>query len=174
MLPSPTGSYVRTSGSSGNNNLGAGTNIAYYSPIYVKNTTSFDRIGIRTSSAFSGSASVRVGIYANGTDGKPSSLILDAGTVTASATNTLYLITINQSLNEGVYYLAMAQQTTPTVAGYLGSNATFNTLFGGATLTTSLGDFINGYYQNSVSGAFATASVTGAQAVMPYTYLRTA
>jgi hypothetical protein len=171
MLPSPTGSYVRSPGTA-NNGVGAATNVAYYSPIYVKNTTTFDRIGTRTGGGFSGSASVRLGIYSNGVDGRPNALILDAGTITANTTNGLFLITISQTLAEGVYWLATAQQSLSGTSQYLGSNQTINLMFGGATLTTGLGDFVNGYFQNSVSGAFATASVTGAQAVMPYTYLR--
>lgn len=173
VLPSQTGFYVRTP-TAVNNGLSVSTNVAYYSPIYVRNTTTFDRIAVSTAGSFSGSASIRLGIYSNGTDGKPNTVILDAGTVTATAPNTLYQITISQTFTEGIYWLVCVQQSLTGTSQYLGSNFGNNSFFSGVTLSSNLGLFVNGYFQNSVTGALSTASVTGAQSVMPYTYLRVA
>jgi hypothetical protein len=173
VLPSQTGFYVRTP-TAVNNGLSVSTNVAYYSPIYVRNTTTFDRIAVCTAGGFSGSASVRLGIYSNGTDGKPNTLILDAGTVTATVLNTIYQITISQTFTEGIYWLVCVQQSLTGTSQYLGSNFGNNSFFSGVTSSSNLGLFVNGYFQNSVTGALSTASVTGAQSVMPYTYLRVA
>jgi hypothetical protein len=99
-------------------------NTTYYSPIFIPTTTTYDRIGIRTGTSFSGTASVRLGIY-NDLGGKPGTVLLDAGTFSATATTTTYEITINQSLNAGFYWIAFNTITAAATNTYQGiSSAT--------------------------------------------------
>jgi hypothetical protein len=50
---------------------------------------------------------VRLGIYnASSSTDLPSTVLLDAGTISATATNTNYEITISQTLSAGIYWLA--------------------------------------------------------------------
>lgn len=107
----------------------AGTNITmstanrcFYIPILIGVQTTFDRIAARTASTFSGSGVWRLGIY-NNANGAPSSLVLDAGTVSPTAASTVYPITINQTLSIGWYWLAVCAQTvasTNSIFGYGG------------------------------------------------------
>ena len=148
----------------------------YYTPIYVDKSGTFDRIAIVTSSLFSGTGSVRLGIY-NNTNTAPSTLLLDAGTVSVSAASTAYTITISQTLSEGFYWLAFCQQgTAPTIGSYIGSvnsqvtgNILFNTMAG-----TPTNNLATGYFQSSVTGAFANASSPTITTNTPYVWIRAA
>ena len=100
-------------------------NILYATPIYIGNTTTITKIGIEQSTGAAGNA--RLGIYNNGTDGLPSSLVLDAGTVTTTATAEKE-ITISQVLDAGWYTLAAvfdaggASATSRTITGLSPAN----------------------------------------------------
>lgn len=138
-------------------------NRTYYVPFYVNKTTTFDRIACVTTSAFSGTATVRLGIYNHDGANKPSTVLLDAGTVSATAASTAYTITISQSLSAGTYWLAMNTQTTATTNTFFVTSSTptmtFNQWYNGANGST----LISGWVQDSVTGAFATAgTLTGA------------
>jgi hypothetical protein len=146
----------------------------YYAPIFISSTTSFDRLSLITNSTFVGTASVRLGIF-NDTDGQPSTVVLDAGTVSVTAASTVYEITISQSLNPGIYWLAFCQQTAPTTANYIGSGSANTSLFSpiiGAATVLPQSNQIWGYTQNSVSGAFATATSLTAAITILHTWIR--
>lgn len=134
-------------------------NRTYYTPFVVDETKTFDRIAMRTQSPFySGTGSFRLGIY-NDSDNAPSTVNLDAGTVSTTAGNTLYEITISHTLTAGYYWLAFncisVSSGTVYVLGQFGSrfllpnSHRFNT-------TTGLQD--NTFIQSGASGAFATAT----------------
>jgi hypothetical protein len=149
-----SGEYIRVSAS--NSSINANLNMVYYSPIFIPETTTFDRITVRTGGSFSGSGVVRIGIYNNdSTKDEPSTVVLDAGTVATSAANTNYEITINQSLNAGIYWLAFVSQTNAATNNYFSAlTPTFQYTVG--TSAANLGQQL-GFTQSSVSGAFATA-----------------
>lgn len=88
-------------------------NRGYYVPFFLSTSVTFDRIAIRTGTTFSGSGVIRLGVY-NNSNGKPSSLVFDAGTVSPTANSTIYAITINQTLNAGWYWSLMVPQTVAT------------------------------------------------------------
>jgi hypothetical protein len=173
-LKQASGTYMRTAV-----NLRASTTPihqrVYYTPIYIESTTSFDRLAIATAATFSGTATARLGIY-NNTNGLPSTLVLDAGTVSVTAASTTYEITISQSLTAGFYWLAFCQQgTAPTTSSYIGTGT------GDATnqnyyLLNALSNLIsnNGASQSGVTGAFTTASNPALAAAMTYVYIRAA
>lgn len=130
--------------------------VTYYMPIYLP-TCTIDRIGIRAGSSFSGSATVRLGIYGS-TDNEPDNLILDAGTVSVTSASTNYQITISQSVTEGIYWLAINQQTAQNGQQvYVGGNNNFLLQARTAIGLSPLTPIQNGYRQTSVSGAFANA-----------------
>ena len=149
---------------------------SYYMPIYVESTTTFDRLALSTASAFVGTATIRMGIY-NDSSGVPSTLVLDAGTVSATAASTNYEITISQSLSSGYYWLAFAQQgTAPTTPSYTGAAASgtqyYNPYVIGQTSPTAASNF--GYFQNTVTGAFANAGTLALAQSIPYVWIRSA
>lgn len=134
-------------------------NTTYYIPIYLPNY-SLDRIGFRTSSN-SMNIGVRLGIYNTDlTTGRPSTVYLDAGTVTANTINTNYEITISTTPPAGYYWYAINIQTVTSgsleLAAYTGSSVNYGN-YGQATSTLNGTNLFMGYSQASVTGAFATA-----------------
>jgi hypothetical protein len=73
-----------------------------------------------SSTGFVGTAVVRLGIYNNSSSDQPSTVLLDAGTVSPTAANTGYEITISQTLSQGWYWLAINCQTAATTNSILG------------------------------------------------------
>jgi hypothetical protein len=81
----------------------------YMYPIFVTKSCTFDRIGVKTLTAFAAGSKARLGIYSNkqGTRGiLPDALIIDAGQVAIDVLNTIVLAVINWNLARGVYWLA--------------------------------------------------------------------
>jgi hypothetical protein len=148
---------------------------ANYLPLYISKTTTVDRIAISTGSTFSGTATIRLGIY-NESNGQPSTVLLDAGTVSATAASTNYEITISQSLSPGFYFLAFCQQgTAPTVASYIGATSSVvlqNYFMLGSTSPSTVNAV--GYQQSSVTGAFATASSISISGSTAHVWVRAA
>jgi hypothetical protein len=145
-----------------------------YIPIYVPYTTSFDRIAIQSSSSFIGTATVRMGIYANNnTTGQPSTLILDAGTVSVNALGTTFQITINQSLTAGFYWLAMNTQTAASVNNFVGNTAAQGSINSFMPYKSAPNvSFQTGWREESITGAFTTAGTLLSLGSTPLTYLR--
>jgi hypothetical protein len=148
-------------------------NRTIYVPFYLAGTHTFDRIGARTHSGFSGTASIRLGIY-NNSAGAPTTVVLDAGTVSATAASTFYQITISQTLNAGWYWLAFNTQTAATTNNYWGTNFNIDPGLGGYANDGNIQFNNNSRYQDSVSGAFATAGSTVQNRSIPLIVLRRA
>jgi hypothetical protein len=146
-------------------------NRTIYVPIYMAGTNTFDRIGVRTHSSFSGTASVRLGIY-NNSAGAPSTVVLDAGTVSATAASTFYQITIDQELDEGWYWLAANTQTAASTNNFWGSNINLDSALAGYANDGNIQFINNVRSQDSVTGAFATAGSTAQNRNMPLIALR--
>ena len=177
-LPLYSGYYYRTPNSTvSSNTFPAGR--THFSPIYIPATTTIDRIAMRTSSSFSGSGLFRLGIFNNDSNNKPSTVLLDAGTVTPTAASTNYTITINQQLAKGFYWLAM--NTITAAAGNniasTGNASSINPLLGAFSADPT---FSNGIVQgwqilsHDASAAFTTASSLITGNAMPYVYIRAA
>lgn len=73
--------------------------------LYVPATLSFDRICVNVSVAASGNIA-RLGVYDTDSNGLPSSLVFDAGSISC-ATTGLKEIVISQTLTAGWYYAAL-------------------------------------------------------------------
>ena len=155
-----TGGYIRTPHlGSASASSSPTTSTTYYQPIYLPGFQ-FDRISTYTTGAFSGTASVRLGIYNHdSTTGKPSTVYSDAGTVSCTAASTSYEITISLTPPAGWYWLAWNLQTAATTSEFLritsqGNAATPSTPLSISTLQLQQ----IGWTQASVTGAFATAT----------------
>jgi hypothetical protein len=120
----------------------------------VPASTTFDRIGAISASTFSGTATVRLGIY-NDSNGEPTTVDLDAGTVSFTAANQAQQITISETLGQGWYWLAFNMQTAGTTNAFTG-----NTPFPlGLLRHDSFSNLrIFSWSQSGVTGAFATAA----------------
>lgn len=173
-VPFVSGYYYKPTGLVPTTN--APTNqVTYYSPIIIPTATTFSRIATFTSS-YSGTGVVRLGLY-NSTAGKPSTVLFDAGTVTCTTTSTLYEITINQTVNPGLYWLAFCQQTAPTSGLYVGSTvstATASPMMFVPTPATSVGNQVIGWTESGISGAFATAGTLATTSTSVFPYLKVA
>jgi hypothetical protein len=109
------------------------SNVAYFAtanvgrthffPYFQSETTTFDRIAIRSASTFSGTASIRLGVY-NNSNYQPSSVVFDAGTVSVTAANQAAEITISETLTAGWYWMAFSCETAtaPTTNKFVGAN----------------------------------------------------
>jgi hypothetical protein len=127
MFPDTAGTRVVTSG-----------RVYYYAFVCTK-TTTWTRIGTRISSGVTGTA--RLGIYAVGSTGLPTTLLQDFGTVSTSISGEKE-ITISYQMNPGTYYLALVSSAAATFTGYF-LDATFMTFMYGlssptVTVATSL------------------------------------
>jgi hypothetical protein len=147
--------YTAPSSSNATSNSAPSTNVCSFMPFLVEQTQSFDRIAIQTTSSFTGTATYRLGIYNNG-DRQPTTVLLDAGTVLASATSTIYAITISQSLSAGWYWLAAVCQATTGNSQIKG--ITNLSPFRQGTMSATFTYTSNAWQQSGVSGAFSTAS----------------
>lgn len=154
-----------------NTTTSATVNTTYYSPFYVFETKTFDRIQIRAGSTFAGSGVVRLGIY-NNSSGSPSTVLLDAGTVAPTAATTNYTITISQSLSVGWYWLAFNTQTAGTINTFFGATSS-------SWIASNLGtnDSSNNYYAGfaetvTVTSGFTTAGTLSGWANPPRVLIR--
>lgn len=159
VLPRIESGYYVSVLRSGAPGTGAATNnTTYYTPIYLKNCT-LDRIGFRAIN-HSVTGNVRLGIYANGTNNLPSTLILDAGT-TSVTTNAIIEVTINQAITAGWYWLAINKNSGTFNMYTTGTNTYYpmNTP-GTNTMDLAITGTLNnaGYSQSGVTGAFGNAT----------------
>ena len=125
-------------------------------PFIVPIRRSFDRIGINVLTA-SASGAARLGIYGPG-DGRPGTLVVDAGTV-STATTGAKEITISQSLDPGIYWLAvnasqdfnMSFFPTATIAPFAHLDPTATSNFSGRM----------GFYMNGGTASLPTFVAVG-------------
>jgi hypothetical protein len=126
--------------------------------MYFPNSVTVDRLQILTRNVFSGTAVFRLGIY-NDNGGVPNTVLLDAGTVSATAASTAYAITVSQAVTAGWYWLALNMQTAATNSSIYGTSASVisaNPLF---PRVASTGNGTPAYSQSvTVTGGFATAA----------------
>jgi len=141
--------------------------VTWYLPIFLS-AQSFDRISCRTATGFVGTATARLGLYnASTTTGKPTTVVFDAGTVSCTAANTNYEITITQSVSSGWYFLAFNTQTVAATNEFVTTGTGANSFASGIlpTYSTVQGSTNSIYYsQTGVTGAFATAGTLVAPA----------
>jgi len=157
---------------SNNSSVSAAVNQTYFTLLFVPASTTFDRIATRTGATHAGTSVARLGIYNNDANGQPSTVVFDAGTVSCTAANSVYEITISQTLAAGSYWLATNVQTVGTTPNFRTSTTPYFQTTQGTT--AGGGAQLIGWQQTGVTGAFATATgLTGGTNVVT-TYLRKA
>lgn len=82
-------------------------------PFIVAKQMTIDRIGVEITGAGSAGSVVRLGIY-DDNNVIPNNLVLDAGTI-AGDSATVQSITINQTLNPGLYWLTLIHNSTSSI-----------------------------------------------------------
>lgn len=120
------------------------------SPVYIHTAVTANQIICEVTSAATTGGVMRLGIYNADSNGLPSSLVLDAGTVASTSTGSK-AITISQSLSAGLYYLAAVGQTAGCS---LRSYAYWN--------IEAVPNYAIGQWANSGWGGFTQSGVTGA------------
>jgi hypothetical protein len=130
-------------------------NAVSYIPFLVEKTQTFDRIACRTAGQVTGSGTMRLGIY-NNSNKRPSTVVLDAGTVAFLAATTVYAITIDQTLTPGWYWLAAVMQSSGGSTSFttIGDVVPFNVM----SLNATFNAFQSTWSQTGVTGAFDTAA----------------
>lgn len=106
---------------------------------------------------------MRLGIYNDDGFGRPSTVKLDAGTISATASSTNYEITIDHTCATGFYWIAVNTQTAATTNNWttIGNSVTVAAAINGGRGTSLDNPGQNGstfWHQNSITGAFATVS----------------
>lgn len=176
LVPTGDAVYVRSPITGIGANRSLTKDLTYYVPVYLP-TGTVDRIAIITSNTPTPTTgnTTRLGIYAN-TNGKPSTLILDAGTINPAAANTAYEITISQAVTAGIYWLAVNRQVTAgTAPDYEGFDTSDTSSISFWTSSLNTGTPVKGYTQSGVTGAFANAtSLSATSAGLPAVWVRVA
>jgi hypothetical protein len=173
VLPSMgyvSGLYYGAAVASNSLDLGMTEDMTHYAPFYLSETTTFDRIAIRTGTVTT-TGTVRLGVY-NNFNGKPSTVLFDAGTVSCPTASTFYTITINQTLPAGWYWFASNIQ-----AGASGCTLTISdryTTFGMAQYSANTQVPQTIFNQSGVTGAFATAGTLNVFSRAPIVVMRKA
>lgn len=142
----------------------------YFVPLAVYRGYTIDRIAMSVSTNIA-ATTIRVGVY-NSTDGRPDTLLFEAGSTLDASTTGDKEVTVSQAVAPGLYWLAcVAQGGGPTVRGV---SHTFYSTAGSTTLSDhTSGSTATVWVQSSVSGAFSTASPTPfAQASTPRMIVR--
>ena len=88
----------------------------YASPLIIVRDMTVDRIAIQVSTAGAAGTKARLGIYNDGTNLYPGTLLLDAGEVAVDAV-AIVNITISKALTKGIYWMAIVTNGTPDVMG---------------------------------------------------------
>jgi hypothetical protein len=155
--------------------LGVGT--LRIAPAVIPRAITIDRLGAEITAVGEAGSKLRIGIYADDGTGKPGSLLLDAGQINGDSA-TVQEITVNQTLNPGIYWFGAVVQavttTQPTVR--IIANWTPPILMGISTSLPGAGATVLGLSMSGVTGALpGTFSTTpGSSASIPRLFYRIA
>ena len=131
-------------------------NRTYLWPLFIQESITIDRIGVEAAGA-NASTTWRIGIYNSDSNGVPSTVLLDAGTVDTSTTG-LKTITISQTLSAGLYFIAGCWQggsVSPNMRSLLATSGNYSPI---ASTTQQAANYISQYHMDSITGAFPTFS----------------
>lgn len=107
-----TGNYYTAPMIDGSTSLFPGANVMYAVPFWTSHAETWTRIGIYVAS---GDGDVRLGIYQNGANNLPGTLLLDAGTLDTTPTGEIE-VTISQALSANtLYWLVYLAESDPEV-----------------------------------------------------------
>ena len=124
-------------------------------PIYVTPDMTATTLSIYTLTVTTAGVA-RLGIYSSGSDGVPSTLLVDAGTVSYTTNNTNYSVTISTALPAAWYWLGVVVQSGSSTWKGLNNVTPVSTLTQrAASPANNTGPF--GYSTDSVTGALPAA-----------------
>lgn len=109
-----TGEYIYNLPVNFFSNLALVADRLYATPLVVARSLSLDRLAIEVTTAGAGSKVARLGLYRDGANLYPSSLLLDAGAVAVDTTG-VKAVAVSQPLSKGLYWLACISDGTPIV-----------------------------------------------------------
>lgn len=136
----------------------------YFTPIYIPETKTFDRIGINVAVDVVAST-CRLGVFTLNLTTGTATLVLDAGTVDTSSIGNKEA-TISQSLTAGWYWLAMQPTHAISVQGATPSFGYSYSISSSALLATRV-------QTGGASGAFSATEATNTSSATAHsTYLR--
>jgi hypothetical protein len=147
-------------------------NTTRFIPIYIWEDANFDRMVISCNSTYSGSMTARLGIFNNGSDNLPSTVVLDAGTVSRTGTGSASVeITINQTLTKGWYWLGLNFTVAASVNSFTAilPSATPHSQFIGSP---QVGQSPWASQTYTATSGFATAAADLSAATIPTIHLR--
>lgn len=130
-----------------------------FMPLFIPVTMSLDQIGIRCETA-NASGSMRLGIYDSDANNRPSTLVVDAGTVATTSIGALQA-TINVSLAPGWYWACAVEQGSNLVRIRQSNSFLSIPVVGGAT-QNDLNAPATAFIHATATGGTTRASVTGA------------
>jgi hypothetical protein len=155
-----SGYFYETRNGATINTVQCPTSRLQFMPLFLPVGITIDRIGAECTGAVASSV-FRLGIYNADSNGVPSTLVLDAGTIDTASTGAKS-ITISQSLSAGLYYLCGVNQNgaaNTTMRAYQNITGNYSPVAQTSMLTTS---HATGFNQDSVTGALpSTASASG-------------
>jgi hypothetical protein len=131
-------------------------NRAYYWSLFLSEAITIDRLGVEVTGA-NASTTWRIGIYNSDSNGLPSTVLLDAGTVDCSTTG-LKTITVSQTIQAGFYFIAGCWQggsSSPFLRSLLQTGGIYSPI---ASTNQQSTNYITQYHVDSVTGAFPTFS----------------
>lgn len=149
----PTTSYWFPANAKAWSSFALTLNKCYYSPIWIPVAGTVDRIGLFIQ-AGAASATPRLGLYSSGSDGRPSALLVDGGTVDGS-TNGEKTVTISQAVTPGLYWVAVVNQTAAATLYYYATSGTGAVVLG-------IGAHSSGGTSQDPQSIYTQASVSGA------------
>ena len=170
--------YMRTPVHSSTATVVFTANNTYYSPIYLPKAMTIDAIGLKTGTGAAGTNVARVALYEhNYITGKPGRLLVDAGTISIAASNTIgtAVFTTAITLPEGLYWLASNVTSAGTAVQYYGFNAGIgvHTPIMGAVSSTIAGNIFVGYTEAiNVSAGYTDAGTLAGAIIIPHVWAR--
>lgn len=169
-----TGGYYTTIGgnyaSFASSSHGAGDTRFAPFELATASAVTFDRIGIDIVSGTAG-AVARLGIFNVGTDGRPGTVVLDAGTVAADSAGQKE-ITISLSLSPGRYYIAAAAQVATTNFRAYGTGLVRANWHGYSSAANVANKDKHTLVATGITGAFSATPTVSDGDVHPVVWLR--
>lgn len=157
-----SGTYTSILPSTGDATMTPAKDNVLYIPFPVYEAITIDRISLGVSGAGTATSVVRLGIYSSGSDGRPSALVLDAGTIDGTSA-TYQEKTVNQALNANTLYWAAVCWQVAAV-GTLRALAAGNGSEFMTYAANSTDPRVSCYDETGVTGAFggtATPAISG-------------
>lgn len=144
----------------------------YYYLFFNSRNITWTRIGSRISTGATGNA--RMGLYAAGSEGLPTTLLQDFGTFSTSSSGEKEIV-ISYTMTPGAYYIALVSDAAPTYSSYFFTANLTTYSYGIAATNLIVGSSL--WYESSSdntlpSTANTTLTTENTSLVSPIVFLR--